>query len=261
MCKPRIQGGYRSPNYHRLRKLTTADLVDQEDHNAPTVTWQQTDLKQFWSKEAEYHADQCAAILKLESIKPHVPSITRDIQQIAAQVDGKCVNLRERLKSPHSIAQDISAARDEAAKHGLKISAAEVTENLNDIVRYSIVCGDHDDLTDAVAEMMAGLQSKGWKVHKISGFHTDNSSAKRLKITCETSSQVRVALQVHSTVMFRAANNLKDIEEIYKDRDARLEDRKVAREICLEHFQHIPAPSGLDSISVTGRKDAQRIPF
>lgn len=260
MCKPQTQGGYRCPDHDRLRKLTSDDLVARGDGTTPQISWQQNDLRSFWVKEAEYRTDQCAAILKLESIKAFEPSITAEVRQIAAQVDGECVNLHERLRSPRSVALEISDVRNEAAKHGIKISSAEVAEQIKDIVRYFIVRNDHAGVKEAAVGVVEGLQTKGWEVEEISHSYVQNSPDKHLKLVGKTPSNIRVDIHVTSALSIQAEDEVSALDEVYKTRSVAIEDRKVAREIRLEHFQQIPTPQGLENIVAMGRKDIGRVP-
>ena len=115
-------------------------------------------------------------------------------------------------------------------------------------------------MKEAADGIVAELQTKGWEVKEISHSYVQNSPDKHLKIVGKTPSNIRVDIQVMSALSFQAGQAVSDLDEVDKSRSVAIEDRKVAREIRVEHFQQIPPPQGLENIGAIGRKDIGKVP-
>ncbi|MGP9587792.1 hypothetical protein ACT3TB_19285, partial [Micrococcaceae sp. AOP34-BR2-30] len=163
------------------------------------------------------------------------------------------------VKSPKSLARKISADRAREARRGEKLTSMQAASKVRDVVRYTIVKQEHDDLAGTVAEAVSQLQAHGWKVSRIKNFYREGAPYKGLHIICESPTGDSTELQIHSTQSLAAKEAAHLHYETYRDRAKSIEERSKAKAVCEDIYAGVSTPPGLDAVEAAGLENTEKV--
>jgi hypothetical protein len=149
-------------------------------------------------------------------------------------------HLQNRMKSPHSLARKISKADD----YGRVLSP-------EDLLRYTIVVPDPDDLVDAAAGIVRNLRSKGWVMDSAHHSYVDGSRYKGLHAFLRCEGEL-IELQIHSQESLEVKTRTTPLYETERDPRQTKQARATARSACISLSDGMRHPTGIAELAELG---------
>lgn len=149
--------------------------------------------------------------------------------------------LESRVKSPQSLARKLSAANSYRSK----------PSQPEDLLRYTIVVKEPDDLVDVAGDTVQALRADGWAMESAHHSYVDGSRYKGLHTFLRTHSVV-VELQLHSRESIDVKTQTTPLYVIERDPLRNKEARTGARELCIALSDGMRQPAGIDGLSELG---------
>lgn len=149
--------------------------------------------------------------------------------------------LESRLKSPQSLARKIR----KLAGTGFD------TQPLEDVVRYTIVTPQPDDLIPAAADACDSLAARGWEMNGAVNSYADGSRYKGLHLFLQSRGQ-RVELQIHSRESIDVKTRTTPLYLVERDPDQPREMRTEARNESIALSAQMRQPAGIDNLTTLG---------
>ncbi|MET9317576.1 hypothetical protein ABZX12_37630 [Kribbella sp. NPDC003505] len=149
--------------------------------------------------------------------------------------------LESRLKSPQSLARKI---RKQAGTEFGK-------QPIEDVVRYTIVVADPDDLVAASVDAHGALNGRGWKINGAVQSYADGSRYKGLHMFLQKFDQ-RVELQVHSNESITVKTRTTPLYVVERDPDQPRAERVKARNEAIALSAAMRQPAGIDDLTSLG---------
>lgn len=166
--------------------------------------------------------------------------------------------LEFRMKSPASLARKIMTKATTKRQ-----SPADAAASITDLVRYTAVSSEHEDLVPTARTMVDALSAQGFRVHEAEHSYVQGNPYKglHLLVTCpdravEGQEQPRagmvVELQVHSELSQRVKDSIHVDYELERDPDADWSQRAQARARMESAASELPVPPGLEELRTLG---------
>jgi hypothetical protein len=149
-------------------------------------------------------------------------------------------HLQNRMKSPQSLARKFSKAADSG-----RVLAPE------DLLRYTIVVSDPDDLVDAATGIVRDLRSKGWVMDSAEHSYVDSSRYKGLHTFLRSKGEL-IELQIHSQESIEVKNRTTPLYEIERDPRQTKQARDTARAACISMSDGLREPAGIAQLDELG---------
>ncbi|GAA1601866.1 hypothetical protein GCM10009789_65070 [Kribbella sancticallisti] len=149
--------------------------------------------------------------------------------------------LENRLKSPHSLARKLQN------REGSNFDA----QPLEDLIRYTIVAPDPDDIVKTASAACDSLMAKGWTMESAHHSYVDDSRYKGLHLFLEIHGE-RVELQLHSRESIDVKTRTTPLYLIERDRQQPKSSRDTARQECIALSDQMRQPAGIDDLAVLG---------
>ncbi|GAA1588831.1 hypothetical protein [Kribbella karoonensis] len=149
--------------------------------------------------------------------------------------------LEHRLKSPQSLARKIR-----------KLTGTQFSKQpLDDVVRYTIVTPDPDDLVPSALEAHDSLRQRGWSVNGAVNSYAEGSRYKGLHLHLQKHGQ-RAELQLHSHESIEVKNRTTPLYVVERDATQPREKRAEAREAAIALSAQLRQPRGIDDLTALG---------
>lgn len=183
------------------------------------------------------------ALGRMTEVRAAEEQITTDI--VAA---GPTHGLEFRMKSPSSLARKI-ADKASARRHE---SVAEISDRLQDLVRYTAITDNHDDLVKSARSTINHLRSRGYEVIEAESSYVDGNPYKGLHTILRSPAGLEFELQVHSRLSQEVKDGLHVDYEISRDESRPWDQRVSAGRRNVAAAARIPTPPGLDRLKTLG---------
>lgn len=249
MCQSKAEGGRRCSDGRRFMKdsFTTADLAPSSTPNRPPIAWLSESLDQV--KEKWPTNLVCAALQTVEKHSAAEARVTSNIEQATpahARLDG----LAYRMKSPASVCRKVYKKQVEAVEFGEEPPTADaITGRMKDVLRYTIVSSQHDNLADDARATAASLTGNGWKITEAENFFKSGNSYKGLHLTVTDEEGVSVEVQIHSEASFDVKEKTHPLYEESREPSTLPGRMDELRDEMVAHFGEVKDPEGIGSMS------------
>ncbi|MGC4939155.1 RelA/SpoT domain-containing protein [Kribbella sp. DT2] len=218
-----------------------ADLHDRAsrerelDWGAPLPT--RADIAEMYGSEAaSYSLSWLAGAGAVE------PAVTADMVE-AIGTEGFPYHLKNRLKSPQSLARKLSTRAD--YRRGRGRSRPE------DVLRYTVGTDHPRDLVTTAVRTVERLLAKGWTIDSAHHSYVDRSRYKGLHVFLHTRGQT-VELQVHSRESLAVKELTTPLYEVQRDRNQSPTVRAAAGAEATELSARLTDPAGLGDLETLG---------
>lgn len=241
MCRA---GVYHCPDQRTLRKTDLSALRPDQSDQAPEVNWfdhpSTAELyQQYDTKVAN------ATVATLRRTCEAEPEMTRQIIQ-ALPTGSRPHGLEFRVKSPQSLARKIHTR---VALRGT--SADQAADQLTDVVRYTSVSTQANDLVPTAQQTLATLRDQGWEVVEAEHSYVEGNPYKGVHTLIRKGS-ITAELQFHSE-QSQAVKDRYHVEyEIARDPSQPWEKRLEAGETMRRVWSQVPTPAGLTELDALG---------
>ncbi|WP_112244069.1 hypothetical protein [Kribbella monticola] len=148
--------------------------------------------------------------------------------------------LKNRMKSPHSLARKLKLTD----KH-------RTGRTPEDLLRYTVVVPDPDDLVDAATEVVRNLQTRGWTMDSAHHSYVDGSRYKGVHAFLRCGGEL-VELQVHSQESIEVKTRTTALYEVERDPRQPKQARDTARAACISLSVGMREPAGLADLAELG---------
>jgi hypothetical protein len=149
--------------------------------------------------------------------------------------------LESRLKSPQSLARKIR-----------KLAGTEFNKQpLEDVVRYTIVAPDPDDLVPTSADACDSLKGQGWKMRHAIHSYVDGSRYKGLHVFLQSHGEL-IEVQIHSNESIEVKTQTTPLYLIERDLDQPRDKRADARNAAIALAAQMRQPAGIDDLVALG---------
>jgi hypothetical protein len=166
--------------------------------------------------------------------------ITDDL--LSAVVPGTVAyQLESRLKSPQSLARKLQN------REGTDFDS----QPLEDLVRYTIVAPDPDDIVKTATDACDSLVARGWAMESAHHSYVDGSRYKGLHLFLHGHGE-RVELQIHSPESIDVKTRTTALYAIERDRRQPRASRDEAGDTCIALSDQMKQPAGIDELAVLG---------
>ncbi|TCC39454.1 hypothetical protein [Kribbella sindirgiensis] len=161
---------------------------------------------------------------------------------VACTTDGMDAHeLESRLKSPQSLARKLR-----------KIAGTEFNKlPIEDVVRYTLVVPEPNDLVPASLDAHDSLEGRGWEINGAVHSYADGSRYKGLHLFMQKYGQ-RVELQLHSRESIDVKNRTRPLYVIERDNEQPRDKRAEARNTAIALSAQMRKPAGIDDLTTLG---------
>lgn len=151
--------------------------------------------------------------------------------------------VESRVKSPQSLARKLRKIAD--------TDSASVEVQLEDVLRYTFVTPQPDDLVTVAENACAGLIDRGWTMAGAMHSYADGSRYKGLHLFLQRQGQ-RVELQVHSRESIDVKHRTTPLYVVERDTRQPESTRLAARQEAIALSAQMRQPVGLDGRRTLG---------
>jgi hypothetical protein len=192
---------------------------------------------------AEYGAEAASYSLAfLAGAAAVEPAVTADVVDAIGN-EGFSYRLKNRLKSPQSLARKVSTQTDYRRGKG--------NARPPDVMRYTVGTDHPRDLVATAVRTVDRLLAKGWTMDSAQHSYVDRSRYKGLHVYLHTRGQL-VELQVHSRESLAMKELTTALYEVQRDRDQPPEVRAAAGAEAIELSATLTDPAGLGGLETLG---------
>ncbi|WP_157630340.1 hypothetical protein [Kribbella catacumbae] len=149
--------------------------------------------------------------------------------------------LESRVKSPQSLARKLNKAS----------TYRSTLPQPEDLLRYTVVAPEPDDLVEAAGDTVEALRSRGWAVESAHHSYAGGSRYKGLHAFLRTQG-VLVELQIHSRESIDVKTQTTPLYEVERDPRQDKEARVGARDQCIALSDGMRQPAGIDGLRELG---------
>ncbi|QNE18378.1 hypothetical protein F1D05_11325 [Kribbella qitaiheensis] len=149
-------------------------------------------------------------------------------------------NLQNRMKSPHSLARKLRKTENYWSPR-----------DPEDVLRYTVVAPEPDDLVEAAAGIVRDLQSKGWVMDSAHHSYVDGSRYKGLHAFMHCQGEL-VELQIHSQESLEVKTRTTPLYEVERDPRQSPPARAAARAACISMSVQMRQPIGIAELTELG---------
>ncbi len=150
-------------------------------------------------------------------------------------------HLSHRVKSPESLARKLKDWSDSGRNFPV-----------DDVLRYTALTESADELVATARDTVEALNNSGWQVKAALHSYTDGSRYKGLHLHMKPPGFARTELQIHSIASVRVKEQTTEAYQIERSASATSEERKAAREHCVELSATLTQPAGIDDLHALG---------
>lgn len=250
MCQACAEGGRRCRDRRQLEGLAVDELRPRQSGDRPDVFWPDEPAPAvLWDRYPSAIAGEAVATV-LEACAEE-SSITSDhLAVIPAGV--RMHALEFRVKSPSSLARKIHARlRRDRVVVG-ESTARDVSVRLTDVVRYTALCGDHEDIPRVAQSTVAALEARGYRVVEVEHSYVDDNPYKGLHLLVASPTGRVFELQIQSELSQKVKDELHVDYELERDMDASWEVRAAARARMERLSSSVATPAGLVEMTHLG---------
>jgi hypothetical protein len=254
MCLSCAEGGRRCRDPRRLKKLSVGDLAPASVDGRPDVAWSALGAEvapaALW--DAHPPAVAAEAVAVIAEARAVEEEITADF--LAALPRGTYPHgLEFRMKSPSSLARKLETkARAGLGDPNEPQSLQRASDKLTDILRYTAVTSDHDQVAKTVKSTIARLRKTGYSVVEAEHSYVTENPYKGVHILVRRGDERPIELQFHSTLSQRIKDANHVDYETERDLSVPYADRAAARNRMIDRSNQIPAPAGLERLKTIG---------
>lgn len=254
MCQSCADGGRRCRDPRRLKGFTTQQLSPEPVEGRPDVDWRDSEKEPapavLWEQyPSPIAAEAVAVIAEARDIEAATTSDILAALPRGTRPDG----LEFRMKSPSSLARKLeSKAEAGMADPNEPQAIQKISDKLTDILRYTAISEQHDNLPSTVRSTVKRLQARGYLVVEADSSYVDSNPYKAIHVLLRKGSGRPIEVQFHSDLSAKVkVDNHLDYEI---DRDIRqpFADRAAARARMVANWSAVPAPQGLSKIKTIG---------
>ncbi len=168
------------------------------------------------------------------------PRITADVTS-AIGGDGFAYHLKNRLKSPQSLARKLEQSRH----FGPSYPPPE------DVLRYTVGVDHPDQVVRAARRMVEQMTARGWPMESAHHSYHPGSRYKGLHFFVRGQGQV-VEIQVHSRQSIAVKERTTEPYEIFRDNTRSRAEQDAAQDVCIEYSEPMTQPAGIDALKDLG---------
>jgi hypothetical protein len=161
---------------------------------------------------------------------------------LASTTDGMDAHqLESRLKSPQSLARKLR-----------KIAGTEFNRQpIEDVVRYTIVVPEPNDLVPASVDAHDSLKRRGWEINGAVHSYAEGSRYKGLHLFMQKYGE-RVEVQVHSRESIDIKARTTPLYVVERDTEQPRDKRAEARNAAIALSAQMRKPAGIDDLTTLG---------
>lgn len=253
MCQSCAEGGRRCRDRRRLQQLTTADLAPKPADQLPEVDWAnnaaQDGAEAVWRDYAPAIATETIAVLaETHTAERHTTADVVDAIPAGARPHG----LEFRMKSPASLARKIRSRATTTAAAQNAGGLQGVSDKLTDLLRYTAVTPQHDDLPATASSTIAALQARGYTVVSAEHSYVAGNVYKGIHVLVQHGDERPVEIQFHSELSQAVKDENHVDYELERNRSVPYADRAAAHERMTARSNEIPVPAGLSDLTTIG---------
>jgi hypothetical protein len=149
--------------------------------------------------------------------------------------------LAHRVKSPQSLARKIRKFQDHRSP--------DFTPE--DLLRYTVVAPEPDDLVDTARSTLERVQKEGWAMHSAHHSYLDGSRYKGLHTFLRCHDEL-VELQFHSRESIDVKERTTPLYVVERDNRLDKQVRDAARAECIALSETMRQPAGIDELDELG---------
>ena len=168
------------------------------------------------------------------------PRITVDVTSSIGD-DGFAYHLKNRLKSPQSLARKLAQTR----QFGPSYPPPE------DVLRYTVGVDHPDQVVGAARRMVDQMTARGWAMESAHHSYHPGSRYKGLHLFVRGHGQV-VEIQVHSRQSIAVKERTTESYEIFRDDARSWAEQDAAQNVCIEYSDPMTQPAGIDALKDLG---------
>lgn len=253
MCQSCADGGRRCRDRRRFQRLTTADLAPEQAERLPEVDWAATSPKDgaetVWRDYAPAIATETIAVLaETRAAEQHTTADVIDAIPAGARPHG----LEFRMKSPASLARKIRSRATTTAAAQNAGGLQGVSDKLTDLLRYTAITAQHDDLPATASTTITALEGRGYTVVSAEHSYVEGNAYKGIHVLVQHGDERPVEVQFHSELSQAVKDENHVDYELERDRRTPYDERAAAHERMTVRSSAIPAPAGLGELTSIG---------
>lgn len=230
--------------------LSLEEVRPAAREDRPDVFWpDEPSPRELYERFADQPGVVNEALGRLLEVRAAEEQITTDVVEA-----GPTHGLEFRMKSPSSLARKIAS---KARLRGGE-SVAEISGRLQDLVRYTAMVDDHDDLVRSARSTIKQLRARGYEVLEVESSYVDGNPYKGLHTVLKAPSGLEFELQVHSRLSQEVKDKLHVDYEIARDDSLPWAQRVEAARRNEVAAGRIPTPPGLDRLKSLGGRPVQQ---
>lgn len=254
MCQSCADGGRRCRDARRLKGLATSDLAPEPGDDRPDVAWRD-DLAEpapaaLW--EAYSPAVAAEAVAVIAEARDVEAATTSDILD-ALPPGTRAHGLEFRMKSPSSLARKLQTKTGAGVVNPNEPQAVrKVSDRLTDVLRYTAVTADHDQLAGVMTATVTRLQQRGYTVVEAETMYVDGNSYKGVHVLVRKGTGRPMEIQFHSELSQALKDENHVDYEIERDLRRPLAERAAARRRMIDRSRRLPTPPSLRDVACIG---------
>lgn len=177
----------------------------------------------------------------LDKYAAHEPTVTPQLQKLAAAHGGHMEGLQYRLKTHESLTGKLY---NKGHAKGLK--PAEYGKHIGDALRYTMI-GSHENLAEATNKTLDHFRSQGYKVELSNTFHDPNASYKGINVNLSKGGHT-FEVQFHTPHSFQVKMKQHDLYEIARSPKYSAKERAAAEAKMLKNAQSVRVPHNIHTV-------------
>jgi len=247
MCWSADDGTRHCRDRAHLEGLALDQLAPDRQNDRPDVAWRADSSNAPFDLYRALHeaiASEAVALI-LEARGDEADTTTALLTIAGRREDTRLDSLDWRMKAPASLARKLATKATVQARSSSQLS--EIGARLEDIIRYTLVIGQHDDLVAGAAHAIAAVEQRGMRVTAIESSYFPGNPYKGLHVLTETVEGRRFELQIHSESSIRMKSRAHSLYEITRDATVARAERADAHRRLLELYEELETPRGLGS--------------
>jgi hypothetical protein len=158
-----------------------------------------------------------------------------------------------RMKSPSSLARKLESKAEAGMVDPNEPQAMQkISDKLTDILRYTAISHEHDDLPSTVRSTVRRLQANGYTVVEADSSYVASNPYKGVHVLLRKGDERPIEVQFHSELSQGVKDENHGDYEIERDLRQSYAERAAARARMVKRSTTIPTPRGLTRIKTIG---------
>lgn len=252
MCRSVADGGRRCRIRAHLEPLPLEKVAPAPREDRPDVYWPgEPAPAELWQR---YPAPVAAeAVGSLLDARDDEEQITSDVIAATAGEGRRAYGLEFRMKSPSSLARKIADRTDRSSRAAARpVAPRDVADRLTDLVRYTVVSSNHDEVVPTARSVVDSLIRRGYSVVEAEHSYIEGNPYKGLHLLVRSPAGRIVELQVHSENSQHVKDEIHVDYELERDTDRPLIERAEARLRMERRSAQVTTPDGLTRLRTLG---------